>query len=208
MAPIRTERGLDRLVNFTDAAVAISITLLILPLVDLATQISHETLATLLRDHWPNFLAFIISFAVIGNLWLLHHSLFELVTAYDSALVRLNLLWLAAMTVLPFSTNVIANADNGLAGVYALYIGNIILASGVTLAMRLYLSRHPVLLREDGVGELHLLAALVPIIILVICLLLAVFIPSIGTYWLLLLLVAGPIERLIKRRRRRPAGSK
>jgi uncharacterized membrane protein len=204
MAVLRTERGLDRLVNFTDAAVAISITLLILPLVDIATQIAHESLATLLHDHWPNIIAFIISFAVIGNLWLLHHSLFELVGAYDSALVRLNLLWLAAMTFLPFSTNIIANADSGLPGVYALYIGNIILASGVTLGMRFYLLKHPALLREGAASQLHLLAALVPMVILVACLVLAVLVPSVGTYWLLLLLVAGPIERLIKRRKREP----
>jgi uncharacterized membrane protein len=201
MAPIRTERGLDRLINFTDAAVAISITLLILPLVDIATEAEHETVAVLLVDHWSNMLAFIISFAVIGNLWLLHHSLFELVSSYDSGLVRLNLLWLAAMTVLPFSTNIIASAPSGLPGVYALYIGNVLLATGLTFGIRYYLSKHPALLREGAADQLHLLPALVPIVILVICLLLAVFIPSVGPYWLLLLLVSGPVERLIQRRR-------
>ncbi len=201
MAPIRTERGLDRLVNFTDAAVAISITLLILPLVDLGAQVAHETLGSLLHDHWSNLLAFVISFAVIGNLWLLHHSLFELVGSYNAGLVRLNLLWLATITVLPFTTNVIANADHGLSGVYALYIGNILLASGTTLLMRFYLSTNPQLLREGATGELNLLAAVVPSAILLLCLVLAVLVPVVGTYWLLLLFAATPIERLIKRRR-------
>ena len=36
----RTPRGLDRLVNFSDATIAIAITLLVLPLVDVANQIS------------------------------------------------------------------------------------------------------------------------------------------------------------------------
>jgi uncharacterized membrane protein len=201
MAQIRTERGLDRLINFTDAAVAISITLLILPLADIAPQIAHESVAQLLSDHWSNVLAFIISFAVIGNLWLLHHSIFELVSAYDSGLVRLNLFWLAAMTILPFSTNIIASARSGLPGVYALYIGNVLIATGLTFAIRFYLSRRQTLLREGAAAQLHLLPALVPIVILVICLLLAVFIPSVGPYWLLLLLISGPIERLVQRLR-------
>jgi uncharacterized membrane protein len=32
---VRTERGFDRIVNFSDATVAIAMTLLVLPLVDL-----------------------------------------------------------------------------------------------------------------------------------------------------------------------------
>ncbi len=197
--PIRTERGLDRLVNFTDAAVAISITLLILPLVDLASQISHETLVKLLHDHWPNLLAFVISFAVIGNMWMVHHRLFELVTSYDSWLARQNLIWLATITVLPFSTNVIASAQSGLPGVYALYIGNVLLASGVALWMRWYIFRHPDLLRDGAADQIKMLPSVVPTAILIVCLLLAVLVPAVGTYWLLLLFASAPIEHLLER---------
>ncbi|HEY0260365.1 MAG TPA: TMEM175 family protein, partial [Lacisediminihabitans sp.] len=133
------------MVNFTDAAVAISITLLVLPLTELSSAIAHEGLGQLFADHWQNVLAFLISFAVIGNLWLVHHRIFELVAAYDAALARLNFLWLAAITVLPFSTNVVASSDTGVSSVYALYIGNMVVASGTGVLLRLYLSRHPVL---------------------------------------------------------------
>ena len=58
MAPIRTERGLDRLVNFSDATVAIAITLLILPLVDAASRIGSQSFADFKRDPAAHFKAF------------------------------------------------------------------------------------------------------------------------------------------------------
>ncbi len=201
MAPLRTERGLDRLVNFTDAAVAISITLLILPLADLSSEIAHESLGRLLAEHWQNILAFLISFAVIGNLWLVHHRLFELVEAYDAGLARLNLLWLAAITALPFSTNVVASAATGQSAVYALYLGNMVVASGTGVLLRAYLARHPALLREDAGPHIHVLASAVPTFVLLLALVLAVLVPVVGPTWLLLLLGASPIERAIMRRR-------
>ena len=42
MTRFRTERGLDRLVNFSDATVAIAITVLLLPLVDIALEIEQD----------------------------------------------------------------------------------------------------------------------------------------------------------------------
>jgi uncharacterized membrane protein len=48
MTRFRTERGLDRLVNFSDATVAIAITILLLPLVDVAVEIEKESLGEVL----------------------------------------------------------------------------------------------------------------------------------------------------------------
>jgi uncharacterized membrane protein len=45
---MRTERGLDRLVTFLDAVVAIAITLLVLPLVELLGEGHDEDLGRLL----------------------------------------------------------------------------------------------------------------------------------------------------------------
>ena len=64
MAPIRTERGLDRLVNFSDATVAIAITLLILPLVDAASQIGRQSFGDFVAENFWEILAF------CANVWL------------------------------------------------------------------------------------------------------------------------------------------
>jgi uncharacterized membrane protein len=200
MVSARTERGLDRIVNFTDAAVAISLTLLVLPLVDIATEVTAKhPLGVVLGDHWANLLAFAISFAVIANMWLIHHRIFEMVGDYDHGLALLNLLWLFTITALPFSTNVIAQNDNTSA-ILALYLGNIFLASGSALLLRFYLYKHPVLLRADSPGDLHVLAMVIPTAIILVAGILAVLFPNIGALWLLLMFFGTPLERLVVRR--------
>ena len=77
MTRFRTERGLDRLVNFSDATVAIAITVLLLPLVDIALEIEKESLGELLWSNIGTIIAFAITFAVIARLWSVHHRIFE-----------------------------------------------------------------------------------------------------------------------------------
>jgi uncharacterized membrane protein len=75
---VRSERGLDRFVTFLDAVVAIAITLLVLPLVELLHGSDPQTsLSRLLTEEAGTFGAFLLSFAVIARLWLAHHRLVE-----------------------------------------------------------------------------------------------------------------------------------
>jgi uncharacterized membrane protein len=207
MASIRTGRGLDRLVNFSDAAVAIAITLLVLPLVDVATQITTRgaTVGTLFNDHWGTFLAFGISFAVIARFWVVHHHVFEFVADYNGNLVRLNFLWLASIVFLPFATNVLSLAPGHQQGVYALYIGTLIVTSTSMLLMEVVLIRNPGLLREGVEGGLDLSSSVIAIALFAVALVLAVLVPSVGILSLLLLLLSGPIhvlwDRWTERRR-------
>ena len=82
MTDLRTPRGLDRLVKFSDATVAIAITLLILPLVDFAGDIAHESLGKVLTTHSGAIISFAVTFAVIGRFWFAHHRIFERVGNY------------------------------------------------------------------------------------------------------------------------------
>ncbi|MEJ1229429.1 MAG: TMEM175 family protein [Galbitalea sp.] len=203
MASSHTARGLDRLLFFSDATVAIAITLLILPSVDFASEIAHTSLGTLLGDHWTTLLALVVSFAVIGNLWLAHHQLFELMADYNYGLAWLNLLWLLSIVLIPFSTSVLANAPSGDRAVYALYIGTIVVSSGTMVLMRVVLRRHPELMRPEARGELRLAHSLVPTTILALALVLAELVPQVGISWLFLLLLTEPADRVIDRVQRR-----
>lgn len=179
MAALRTERGLDRLVNFSDATVAIAITLLILPLVDVAGEARHEDLGTVFHDNLGLLISFLVSFAVIGRFWTVHHGLFEHVTGYSPALLRANLVWLAGIVFLPFSANVLAGSG-GQPSISALYIGTMIVITGAAGAMEWILLHDPELSDPDKVSGLSMAPSIAFVTLLALALLIAVLFPTIN----------------------------
>lgn len=120
-----TERGFDRLVNFSDAVVAIAITLLVLPLTDAARE--SDSLSALLDENQSTITAFLVSFVLVANYWLVHHRMFEYIDDYDATLAWLNMFWLLLVILLPFSTEVISDGFRGEAAI--IYSGNLALLS-------------------------------------------------------------------------------
>jgi TMEM175 potassium channel family protein len=101
--------GLDRILFFSDAVMAIAITLLVIDLrvPETARGLAETGLGRALRQLWPNYLGYLLSFFIIGNYWLSHHRLFRPVRRYDDRLAGLNLLFLFFVALLPFSTRII-----------------------------------------------------------------------------------------------------
>jgi len=101
-----------RVEAFSDGVLAIAITLLVLDLQPPAHgrgQLWHQ----LLRQ-WPNYASYSVSFAVIGIIWVNHHTMFRIVARVDRPLLFLNLLTLLVVAALPFPTALLA--DNIRAG--------------------------------------------------------------------------------------------
>ena len=95
-----------RLEAFSDGVFAIAITLLIL-------EIKVPPLADLghgLLQLWPSYLAYSISFVVIGAIWINHHAMFGWIDRVDQKLMLLNTLHLMFIAFLPFPTAVLAEA--------------------------------------------------------------------------------------------------
>ncbi|MGY1694101.1 MULTISPECIES: TMEM175 family protein [unclassified Geodermatophilus] len=198
---MRTDRGLDRLTAFVDAVVAIAITLLVLPLVDvLPSGAPQESLGALLAGEWQQFLAFGLSFFVIAELWLAHHRLVELVGAYDGAFLVVNLLWVLSIVLLPFATQVTAVYGADRLAV-AVYVGTMTLTSACQSALALLVSRRPAL-RRPGVdaGDVDPAASAVTTGLFAVALLLGVLSPVPNYLSLLLLFLAGPVRRVVARR--------
>ncbi len=92
---------------FSDGVLAVAITLLALDLHLDAT--GHGSVAHQLRERWPTFAAYIVSFFVIGVIWVNHHALFLLIDRVDRILLFENLLLLMFVTTLPFTTSTLAD---------------------------------------------------------------------------------------------------
>src|SRR5579859_1905582 len=105
-----TEKETGRLEAFSDGVLAIAITLLALNLTvpspsDSATNgLLHELL-----NRWPTYLAFLVSFVFILVIWINHHRLFLTIRRSDSILLLLNGLLLMSVTIIPFSTQLVAS---------------------------------------------------------------------------------------------------
>lgn len=205
MPGIRTDRGLDRLVNFTDASVAIAITLLVLPLIDLVTDGQERSVASVLAQEGGTFLAFAISFVVIASFWVGHHRVFEHLQDYSKAMLWANFLWLASIVFIPFTTQLLADEGTDDPAVNALYISTMVVTTGSLALIEWLAVRDPELQRPEIRGTLSPRGALVALGLLLVALVLAVIAPAVGMFWLLLLFLSNPLNRLARRGRRRTA---
>jgi uncharacterized membrane protein len=96
-----------RVVAFSDAVFAITVTLLVLeirPPID-DRNLLHELLAL-----WPSYLAYAVTFLFIGQVWANHHVMFDHIRAADRVILLVNTLLLMVVAFLPFATSVLAEA--------------------------------------------------------------------------------------------------
>ena len=194
------QRGFDRLVNLSDAVVAIAATLLVLPLVDSASEISGAGVGELLADHWEELLAFGLSFVVICRFWLVHHTMFTRVTGFTPALVWVNFLWLLSIAFLPFPTELVSFAGEDSTPTSTLYVGTMLITSVASTAMQLVIVRHPEIQAEEVRGSLHTRGAIVSTATMAVVLLVVILVPHVGLFALLLLIPSGVIEGRVGRR--------
>lgn len=145
----------ERLEAFSDGVIAIAITLLVL---DLGVPEAGEgDLLRALGRQWPSYAAFIISFVVIGIMWVSHHSMFERIMGVDRQLLFLNLLLLMSIAFLPFPTSLLAayirEGGQNAQVAAAIYSATMAVIGVAFLAMWVHLGREPKLLVEGITTE-------------------------------------------------------
>lgn len=97
----------NRLEAFSDGVFAIAITLLVL---EIKVPPPGAGLGPALLQLWPSYLAYVVSFLVIGAIWINHHAMFHHIVRVDGTLLLLNVLHLMLIAFLPFPTAVLAEA--------------------------------------------------------------------------------------------------
>ncbi len=101
----------SRLEAFSDGVFAVAITLLALNLTVAGpgNGPKYPSLTDQLQAHWPAFLAYLISFFMIGIVWVNHHALVRTITSVDRTLLFLNLVLLLFVVLIPFATATVAD---------------------------------------------------------------------------------------------------
>lgn len=112
----RLERGkeTERTVFFSDAVFAIAMTLLVLDLKlpEMAAGISAAQMGPLLLEQTGPMASFVLSFVLVGRLWLNHHRKFTAISGYDGRLQAINLAALFFVVFLPVPTSLLFQADS------------------------------------------------------------------------------------------------
>ena len=101
------ESGLsfERVVFFSDAVFAIVITLLVLEIK--VPHIEGHTEQGVLQGLFhllPKFIGFVMSFFIVGVMWIEHHRIFRFIERYDTGLLLRNLVFLLSVSFVPFPT--------------------------------------------------------------------------------------------------------
>ncbi|HLK01531.1 MAG TPA: TMEM175 family protein [Streptosporangiaceae bacterium] len=98
--------GRSRLEAFSDGVFAVAITLLALNFTGIDS--GKPDLLKQIRDMGPTFLAYAVSFLMIGIIWVNHHVLFAAIRKIDRTVLFLNLVLLLFVVLIPYTTSTVA----------------------------------------------------------------------------------------------------
>lgn len=175
---LKKEFQLERLILFSDAVFAIAITLLALEIKVPPIERHVATDAMLLQslnEMIPKFVGFFISFFIIGLYWTIHHRMFGFVVNYTRRLLWLNLIFLLAVVLMPFSTAFYSEYILRLLKVpVIIYVVNIVFLGIMNFILWLYIT-NPALQLSEGITAAEkkyfgYRAAIIPIIFILVAL--------------------------------------
>jgi uncharacterized membrane protein len=143
-------RAADRVVVFSDAVVAIAMTLLALdlPIPDVPSTAGNGAVLHALRSHWTAYFAFFISFVVISGHWGSHRAIFRYVNRVNDKVIGTNMIWLLMLVLTPFAARTLA-APGGFPVRFTIYALVQVIASSCLLRMSNELAQGH-LLRDDA----------------------------------------------------------
>ena len=207
MAQVTRPRELsspERLQAFTDAVVAIALTLLILPLMESVGELADEegTTAAWFEHERYSLLGFALSFLLIAVFWVHHHRLFRSVRRIDSGLLWWTVAWMFTIVCMPVATALSTQMHADWAQPLV-YIGTLLATSVTLLAARLYLRRHPDLhTLDEAEAVAGIRAGTIVAGLFLVALIVAVIAPDIGNLPLVLMVLSEPLQRLSNRQLR------
>ena len=197
------ERGLERVVFFSDAVFAIAITLLVidLRLPDLPSSATNADVAAALAALAPRLVAYVLSFAVIGLYWMAHWRRFHYIARVDERFLALNLVLLGFIAFIPFPTSLQGEHGNVpiVVAIYALTlaVSGFLGAASWVYAVRAGLTRPDMTPTDVRLGLYRGLSG--PAVFLGSLVLLPIGPYAVEAAWLLIFPVQAVLVRLARR---------
>jgi uncharacterized membrane protein len=142
--------GTTRVEAFSDAVIAIALTIMVLDLRPPGGEFKHGSFAELADYLAPKLTVYALSFAIIAKMWVSHHRLFNLAPYATTSLIWLNNLLLFWMSLIPFATGFLSEDPSRPLAVATYGTVLCLNASSFTL-LRYYIVTH---LRPDG-ADIH-----------------------------------------------------
>jgi uncharacterized membrane protein len=135
------QRAVDRMTIFSDAVVAIAITLLAIDLPVPGGDTVSEFLSSV-RHNSGHYAAFLISFFAIAGAWSHHHDVFRYAKRMDGRLRTINTEWLLMIVLIPFATKLLTARGSPTLDAHALRFGFYALLQALASAAMLGMLRH------------------------------------------------------------------
>jgi TMEM175 potassium channel family protein len=188
-----------------DAVFAIAITLLALE-ITVPEGLPDSKVAGAVRDTVPAIGAYLLSFVIIGVLWLVQHNLFRLIAKIDRWLLYCYFALLAVVAALPFPTRLISEYGETTTGTS-------VYAASITLVIILNCLMYLRLLAAPGLTASHATTAemkaavrhgVMLILVFATSIPLAFYSPSLAQYWWLLAVVGRLVFRALPAKAQAP----
>jgi uncharacterized membrane protein len=205
--------GIDRLLALTDGVVAIALTLLVLQLQVPVTHTlednpdSARTLWDALDVDGAELTAYLVSFVVIAQFWLVHHRILRSMRGHSEGLAWRNFGFLLTLTLMPFTSDLIGRYGSNPVAI-TLFGVNLVAIALSTQWIFLYASGHHLLTDETRSAHDERVARVRAGLMLVIVgtsLILAWTNPPLAKFvWLAFLASSAVAERITRRLERSP----
>jgi len=166
-AGISSGRAFDRLINMSDAIVAVAMTVNVLSIVQIQRTSNSESVWTLITGHVGQIGSFCFTFIIVGVMWLAHNRILNRMRGYDATIFRLNLVWLLLIAMLPWPSTMYgislvfgrSGEVSDHAGVGLFYWGTLAAISALGALIGRHARHRPALLDPnhpaDGRGQLR-----------------------------------------------------
>ena len=155
---LRSGTSVDRLLFFSDAVVAVAITVLALPLFDIPGPKDGESVLDVLQANSGQIITFVVTFYVMATMWSIHNRVMNSLLAYDAMVFWLSMAWLIGFVFLPWPSTMFGEGDHWGSGQLtffdgdgtgALYWWTMAYISGIGTLASIYINRHPYLIKPS-----------------------------------------------------------